>query len=232
MGAGFLPSASLTIGGILAVNVVVVGATEIHGQAPPGLTPGTLNDVSVESAAFPGRAPAVVATLSSGWLADFLDVADGDLFHADVEKIFRLGLTAGCGGGAYCRNAPVTRAQMAVFLLKAEHGSAYAPPACTGVFDDVACPGQPFADWIEQLWVEGLTTGCGGNDFCPGAAVTRQQMAVLLLKASLGPGYVPPPADGIFGQLECSLQMEQVAVVDGHGARSRRRLTSTGRGLV
>ena len=181
--------------------MVVVGPTEIHGQTPPGLSPGTLNDVAVDDGMLPGRAPASVATLSGGWLSDFLDVPGGDLFHADVEKIFRLGLTAGCGGGSYCRDAPVTRAQMAVFLLKAEHGSAYAPPACTGVFDDVACPGHPFADWIEQLWAEGVTTGCGGNDYCPAAAVTRRQMAVFLLKTSLGPGYVPPPPDGIFGDV-------------------------------
>ena len=35
------------------------------------------------------------------------------------------GITGGCGGGNYCPDNPVTRAQMAVFLLKAEHGSAY-----------------------------------------------------------------------------------------------------------
>ena len=39
---------------------------------------------------------------------------------------------------------------MAVFLLKTKYGSAYVPPPCTGVFDDVACPSQ-FADWIEEL---------------------------------------------------------------------------------
>ena len=34
-------------------------------------------------------------------------------------------LPAGCGGGYYCPDVEVTRAQMAVFLLKAEHGAAY-----------------------------------------------------------------------------------------------------------
>ena len=31
-------------------------------------------------------------------------------------------VTAGCGGGLYCRDGWVRRDQMAVFLLKAEHG--------------------------------------------------------------------------------------------------------------
>ena len=43
---------------------------------------------------------------------------------------------------------------MAAFLLKAEHGSSDLPPACHGVFADVACPSL-FADWIEQLYAAG-----------------------------------------------------------------------------
>ena len=33
------------------------------------------------------------------------------------------GITGGCGGGYYCPGNPVTRDQMAVFLLRAKHGS-------------------------------------------------------------------------------------------------------------
>jgi hypothetical protein len=79
---------------------------------------------------------------------------------------------------------------MAVFLLKAKHGQFYLPPDCSGVFDDVTCPSQ-FADWIEQLVVEGITVGCGGNNYCPSNAVTRAQMAVFLLKAKDGSAYLP-----------------------------------------
>ncbi len=39
------------------------------------------------------------------------------------------GITGGCGNGNYCPNNPVTRQQMAVFLLKALHGSTFVPPA-------------------------------------------------------------------------------------------------------
>ncbi|PWB76779.1 MAG: hydrolase Nlp/P60, partial [Anaerolineales bacterium] len=58
----------------------------------------------------------------------------------------------------FCPDTPVTRAQMAVFLLKSKHGVSYTPPAATGVFTDV--PVGYWADkWIEQLAAEGITGG-------------------------------------------------------------------------
>ena len=55
------------------------------------------------------------------------------------------GITAGCGAGNYCPEAVNTRAQMAVFLLKAKLGADHAPPAATGtVFLDVPAS-DPFA---------------------------------------------------------------------------------------
>jgi hypothetical protein len=112
----------------------------------------------------------------------FTDVP-ASLSTADwIERLATEGITAGCGGGNYCPNASVTRAQMAVFLLRAEHGSAYTPPAATGtVFTDVPAS-LSTADWIEQLVAEGITSGCGGGNYCPGNAVTRAQMAVFLVR--------------------------------------------------
>ena len=70
----------------------------------------------------------------------FADVHPGD-FAADwIEALAAAGITDGCGGGDYCPQSPVPRAQMAVLLLKAEHGPDYAPPPCAGIFDDVPCP--------------------------------------------------------------------------------------------
>jgi hypothetical protein len=89
-------------------------------------------------------------------------------------------VTTGCGGGNYCPNLTVTRAQMAVFLLKMLEGSAYAPPPCnTATFSDVPCS-NPFAPWIEELVRRGITAGCGGGMYCPNNPVTRGQMAVFL----------------------------------------------------
>jgi hypothetical protein len=36
-----------------------------------------------------------------------------------IEQLAREGITQGCGSTTYCPNDPVTRAQMAVFLVRA-----------------------------------------------------------------------------------------------------------------
>ena len=73
---------------------------------------------------------------------------------------------------------------MAVFLLRAKHGSAYVPPPATGtVFADV--PADSFgAAWIEQLAAEGITAGCaaGPARYCPESTVSRDQMATFLVR--------------------------------------------------
>ncbi len=109
----------------------------------------------------------------------FLDVGTQDFAAAFIEQLASDGITSGCGGNNYCPRQTVTRAQMAVFLLRARHGGGYSPPPATGVFGDVD-PGYWAAAWIEQLAAEGVTSGCGGGDFCPTALVTRAQMAVFL----------------------------------------------------
>lgn len=47
---------------------------------------------------------------------NFSDVSSGAFYHDHVEAIVDAGITAGCGGGKYCPDDPVTRGQMAVFL--------------------------------------------------------------------------------------------------------------------
>jgi hypothetical protein len=95
---------------------------------------------------------------------------------------------------------------MAVFLLKSKLGAAHVPPACAGIFGDVACPSL-FADWVEELYAAGITGGCNASPllYCPGAPVTRAQMAVFLLKASLGSSYAPSNCTGtVFDDVPCA----------------------------
>jgi uncharacterized repeat protein (TIGR03803 family) len=197
IGGGFIPGSAVTIGGLEGLNVQIPDPTFVYFQTP-ALSPGSLNDITVT---IPGGL-AASATGGIAFFADFLDVPQIDPFHDFVEKIFRAGITAGCGSGSYCPDSSVTRAQMAAFLLKAEHGSSYLPPPCTGTFDDVPCPSL-FANWIEQLAREGITAGCGGGNYCPSSPVTRAQMAVFLLKAEHGTGYTPPACQGVFGDVAC-----------------------------
>ena len=99
----------------------------------------------------------------------------------------------------------MTRDQMAVFLLRGIHSSSYNPPAATGIFQDVPV-GYWSAAWIEQLYAEGVTAGCNTSplQYCPVTPVTRDQMAVFLLRAKHGSNYVPPPATGVFQDVPTS----------------------------
>jgi hypothetical protein len=52
-------------------------------------------------------------------VATFGDVPVGHPQRQYIEALVASGITAGCGGGNYCPDAPLTRGQMAVFLSKA-----------------------------------------------------------------------------------------------------------------
>jgi hypothetical protein len=134
-------------------------------------------------------------------LGRFDDARPGDFAFTFIEALARAGVTGGCGGNDYCPDDPVTRAQMAVFLERGMRGSDFSPPAATGnTFLDVGA-NDFAAAWIEQFFLDGITGGCGGNNYCPDNPVTRAQMAVFLLRAKHGAGYSPPPASGIFNDV-------------------------------
>jgi hypothetical protein len=132
---------------------------------------------------------------------EFLDVPPLSTFHPFVTSLAENGVTSGCGLFLYCPTSPVLRSQMAVFLLRSKYGPTYNPPAATGtVFTDVSA-GSFAAAWIERLATLGITSGCGGGKYCPNASVSRDQMAVFLLRTKHGTGFNPPPATGIFSDV-------------------------------
>src|SRR5688572_19934010 len=110
----------------------------------------------------------------------FEDVPATSPFAHWIEDLWSRQIVSGCGMDYYCPSAPVTRAQMAVMLLRTLEGPSYVPPACTTpVFGDVPCS-DPFARWVNELAARGITAGCGGGLYCPSSPVTRGQMAVFL----------------------------------------------------
>jgi hypothetical protein len=110
----------------------------------------------------------------------FGDVPAGSPFCSWIEELARRGVVTGCGNGNYCPGEPVTRGQMAVFAL-ATLDPAFVPPACAppNTFPDVP-EDSPFCSWVEELARRGVVSGCGGGNYCPGDAVTRDQMAVFI----------------------------------------------------
>ena len=103
-----------------------------------------------------------------------------------IETLAALGITSGCGNNNYCPGSEVSRAQMAVFIIR---GIGETPSACTGQrFGDVTAQsvGEGFCGSIEKLATLGITSGCGNAMYCPFDSVTRAQMAVFLVRALLG----------------------------------------------
>ncbi|MDJ0953725.1 MAG: S-layer homology domain-containing protein, partial [Acidimicrobiia bacterium] len=99
-----------------------------------------------------------------------------------IEALAAAGITKGCNppqNDRYCPNDPVTRGQMAAFLVRALD----LPPGSAGTFTD---DDGVFAANIEALAAAGITKGCNPpqNDrYCPNDPVTRGQMAAFLARA-------------------------------------------------
>jgi hypothetical protein len=111
----------------------------------------------------------------------FNDVPETSPFCRWVEELSNRGVAGGCGGGNYCPANPVTREQMSVFVLRTLDPT-LSPPACVAgseMFADVPAS-SAFCRWIEELARRQVVTGCGGGNYCPVAAVTREQMGVFL----------------------------------------------------
>ena len=151
-----------------------------------------------------GQVYAFFMTDNQGQPTDsFTDVPTSYWAWSYIERLANAGITSGCGNGNYCPTTTVTRDQMAVFLLKGKHTSSHVPPTASGVFQDVPT-NYWAASWIEQLAAEGITSGCSTSPkkYCPTTPVTRDQMAVFLLKAKHGSGYVPPAPTGMFQDVQ------------------------------
>jgi hypothetical protein len=157
----------------------------------PTSTPGaTATQTTAPTSTFPPEATAVPVPI-------FHDVSASHWAGSFIESLYRAGVTSGCGGGNFCPTWIVNREQMSVFLLKAKYGSSYLPPGPVGIFADVPV-GHWAAPWIEQAAREGIIPTCKPRMFCPTLPVRRDTMAVFLLKAKYGAGYIPPRPVGVF----------------------------------
>jgi hypothetical protein len=123
----------------------------------------------------------------------FTDVLTTSPFYRFIETILHKGVTGGCTLTTYCPTASTSREQIAVFALTAKEPIGYVPPPCVAgseQFADVPAS-SGFCRWIEELFDRGVISGCGGNNFCPTTPITRQEMAVIVLR-TLDPTLTPP----------------------------------------
>ncbi len=132
-------------------------------------------------------------------------VLDKEWMQPWVENFYSKGITTGCAASPlrYCPENPVTRAAMAVFVLRVIEGSSYVPPPASHFFSDMPVAGKEWMEpFVDEFYRRGITGGCGpGPIYCPENPVTRAAMAVFLLRAIEGSSYVPPPATHTFSDV-------------------------------
>ncbi len=118
----------------------------------------------------------------------FDDVPFGSCMASWIEWLHADGITRGCRADPplFCPGKVISRAEMAVFLVRVTHGPDFVPMECRDeTFDDVDCNASwPPGDYIEQIAADGITGGCSVDppEYCPYGAVTREQMAAFLTK--------------------------------------------------
>jgi len=113
----------------------------------------------------------------------FGDVPAGRWYTPYVERLFELGITTGYEDGTYRPDQPVSRAEMAAFIVRA-FGHSAELGANRGVFVDVD-PASWYAPSAELIYDLGITTGCSADPvaYCPDDLVLRDQMASFLARA-------------------------------------------------
>jgi hypothetical protein len=115
----------------------------------------------------------------------FNDVPDNYWSYNYIMAIHNNGITTGCSTNPlqYCPANPVTREQMAAFIVRAVFGEPDPNYCATGSpFTDVP-PNGWSCKYIKKLSELGITQGCGGTSYCPLDNVTREQMAAFLTRA-------------------------------------------------
>ena len=107
-----------------------------------------------------------------------------------IQSTFDAGISSGYPDGTYRPESPVTRAEMAVVLLR---GMGITVPSIDNShpFSDIA--GHWAEAYIEELYDQGITAGYPDGTFQPDGLITRAEMAVFLLN---GLAVNPPALDG------------------------------------
>jgi hypothetical protein len=119
----------------------------------------------------------------------FVDVPGSHPQYRHIQKMRELGITNGCSANNYCPEEPVTRSQMAAFLIRARlavpAGQTFPFPN-TFAFADVP-PSYLTYDAIQKMKEQGITSGCSASAYCPDQFTTRGQMSVFLMRAFIAP---------------------------------------------
>jgi N-acetyl-anhydromuramyl-L-alanine amidase AmpD len=135
---------------------------------------------------------AKMLVLSMGWYpydpvqADFLDVQPGSTYYTYIESAYAHGAIDGYADGRFRPNYQVTRAQAAKMLVLGKGWPLLTPQ--TPTFSDVPASSWAYS-FVETAVSHGIVDGFSDNTFRPGLAISRAQLAkvVMLTMRAAGP---------------------------------------------
>ena len=163
---------------VLALTLAMTGGVQSAERGPCAVEPAA----QLPDAADPGAEQAMAAVIAApgkpGRLESytpppceglFPDVPCSSAFAPWIEQLFRDQITAGCGGGLYCPESSVSRAQMAVFLEKMARGTDRWPPNVVNVYEVVNQYGVPNVDASGQALLDAIAAIPGTGPQAPSA---------------------------------------------------------------
>lgn len=115
--------------------------------------------------------------------SEFSDVPDDAWYGPYLKRLVDLGVVEGYEDGTFRPHQPVTRLDMAVWLVRALP-TVSPVPVPVGVFDDVPADAE-HASAVEGVLAAGITRGCSVEPrlYCPSEPILRDQMASFMVRA-------------------------------------------------
>lgn len=134
-------------------------------------------------------------------MSRFADVPDNAWYLPNVERMAELGVVEPYDDGSFRPSDPVTRTDIALFLVRAFPSITEVAQAA-GIFTDVPADSE-YAGAVEGILAAGVTLGCESEppSYCPERTVPRDQMASFLIRAlkheKAGTEEVTYPGEGV-----------------------------------
>lgn len=131
-------------------------------------------------------------TMPASAVAGFADVPSGAWYADAVQDLVSRGIMSGKSSAKFEPGGSLTRAEFATMLARcALPESELVKYKYRGQFSDVGT-GNWANHYINWAYENGIVSGTGGGKFTPGASITRQDMAVMLVNYSKAMGIILP----------------------------------------
>lgn len=123
--------------------------------------------------------PCCVPAPVDGATGIFGDIPDTSWVKPYAEALYEAGVTSGCEDDPllFCPDCVLDRGSLAVLVARGLGLDPVTPTTFADVdADDWRAP------YIEALYQAGITSGCGGGDFCPDRVATRWEAAAFVFR--------------------------------------------------